>query len=175
MPMAGTQDKSGSELFKGVLLVHLILGLHVVMIALVGLVVIFFGGIARYWGWILAGGLALAAGGATWFYRRVKTQGRDLAREVRSASVPQGGTLEVSFLGGLASLRLSRPAGELPQPGGGATALLEDPQTVRIRELASLGRMVEQNLITREEFETAKRAILSPSDRPAFGAGPTEH
>jgi hypothetical protein len=175
--MADRQAKSGSEIFKGVLLVHLILGLHLGVLALVGLLVIFFGGIARYWAWILAGGFLLAAGAGFWLYRRVKSQGRDLVHEVRGASVPQGGTLEVSFLGGLASVRLSRPTTALPPPGAGSVtpALLEDPQTVRIRELASLARLFEKNLISREEFEKAKRAILSPDERQAFVSGSTEN
>jgi len=51
------------ELFKGVMLAHMILGLHVVLICLIGLIVIFFGGIARYWGWIFPGRLALTGWG----------------------------------------------------------------------------------------------------------------
>ena len=58
--MSTKADKPGAELFKGVLLAHLIIGLHVGVIALIGLLVIFFGGIARYWGWILLGGLTAA-------------------------------------------------------------------------------------------------------------------
>jgi hypothetical protein len=62
--MALKPDKSGAELFKGVMLAHLILGLHLALFALIGLLVIFFGGIALYWGWILLGGLIVSALGA---------------------------------------------------------------------------------------------------------------
>ncbi len=48
--MSTKADNSGAELFKGVLLAHVIIGLHVGVIALIGLLVIFFGGIARYAG-----------------------------------------------------------------------------------------------------------------------------
>jgi hypothetical protein len=164
-------DKTGAEVFKGVMLAHLILGLHVVVIVVIGLVVIFFGGIARYWVWILLGGLCLAALGGYGLYRRMKTRGRDLFRDVRGASVPPGATLEVSFLGGLASVKFGRPGqppSELETPRG--PALLEDPASMRVRELAYLAQMFEKDLITRQEFERAKAAILNP---PAGqGSGP---
>jgi hypothetical protein len=169
------KDNSGAELFKGVLLVHLILGLHVGLLALIGLLVIFFGGIARYWFWILLAGLLLAASGGYWLYRRAKTQGRNLFREARSGAVVPGGTLEVSFLGGLASVKLSKPAYapfQLPAPA--PAGLLEEPQTPGLRELESLVEMYEKNLITREEFEKAKSAFFNPSARSAYGSGTFE-
>ena len=168
-------DTSGSELFKGVMLAHLILGLHVAVFALIGLLVIFFGGIALYWGWILLGGLIIAALGGLFIYRLLKTRGRSLVRDLNGVTVPSGGSLEVSFLGGLASVKFDRPA---PSPKGiavAAPALLEDPESQRVRELTSLGQMYEKNLITREEFERAKGAILNPVHRREFGPGTLEN
>jgi hypothetical protein len=170
--MAMNSDKSGSELFKGVMLAHLILGLHVAVIALIGLLVIFFGGMARYWGWILFAGLALAALAAGVFYRKLKAQGRNMVKDLCGVSVPAGSTLEVSFLGGLASVKFARPAHAAPQIAApAAPALLEDPEAQRIRELAGLARMYENKLLTREEFERAKGAILNPAHRSGFGPG----
>jgi hypothetical protein len=170
------REKTGAELFRGVLLVHLILAMHLVLLALIGLLVIFFGGIARYWLWILLGGLALAASSGYWIYRRAKSQGRNLFREARNSAVVPGGTLEVSFLGGLASVKIGRPdpSSLPPLAPPRPQALLEAPETLRLRELASLVEMYEKNLITREEFEKAKGAIFNPSPRPAFGAGSLE-
>jgi hypothetical protein len=37
---------------------------------------------------------------------------------------------------------------------------LEDPETVRIRELAELARLLENDLITREEFNEAKQRLF---------------
>jgi hypothetical protein len=166
-------EKPTLELFKGVMLAHMILGLHVVLICLIGLIVIFFGGIARYWAWIFLGGLGLTAAGAYVIYRRLKAQGRNLVRDLHGVAVPSGGTLEVSFLGGLASVKLGRPAAaaspELPAPS--APALLEDPETQRLRELTHLARLYEKELITREEFERAKSVLLNSAHRTGFGPG----
>jgi len=170
--MSTKADNSGAELFKGVLLAHVIIGLHVGVIALIGLLVIFFGGIARYWGWILLGGLTAAGLFGVFLYHKVKSRGRDIYRDIRSAPVMPGGTLEVSLLGGLASVKFSKPADAPALPHTTALpALLEDSATLRIRELGNLARMYEKNLITREEFERAKAAMFNPTPRPGYGPG----
>src|SRR5512135_2045232 len=107
--MAHSNEKPGAELFRGVMLAHLILGLHLALVALIGLVVIFFGGIARYWAWILLGGVVLVGGSGYVFYRRLKAQGRNALRDLKGVSMPAGGSLEVSFMGGLASVKFARP------------------------------------------------------------------
>lgn len=170
--MSTKSDKSGAELFKGVLLAHLIIGLHVGVLALIGLLVIFFGGLARYWGWILLGGLTVAALFGFFLYRKVKSRGRELYRDIRNAPVMPGGTLEVSLLGGLASVKFSKPTDAEALPHAAALpALLEDSATLRIRELGNLARMYEKNLITREEFEQAKAAMFNPPARPGYEPG----
>jgi hypothetical protein len=171
--MAQSSDKPGAELFKGVMLAHLILGLHLALIALVGVVVIFFGGIVRYWLWIMIGGLVLVGGSGWLFYRRLKSQGKGVLNGLKDVSVPAGASLEVSFMGGLASVKFARPGqagpAALPPP---VTPLLEDPETQRVRELAALAQMYEKKLITRAEFDRAKAALFSFPDRPG-GAGRT--
>jgi hypothetical protein len=170
--MSTKTDKPGAELFKGVLLAHLIIGLHVGVIALIGLLVIFFGGLARYWGWILLGGLTAAGllGGV--LYRKLASRGRDIYRDIRSAPVMPGGTIEVSLLGGLAAVKFSKPADAQALPVAAALpALLEDAATLRVRELGHLAQMYEKNLITREEFERAKAAMFTPPPRPGYGPG----
>jgi hypothetical protein len=166
-------EKPALDLFKGVLLAHLILGLHVALICLIGLVVIFFGGIARYWAWIFLGGLGLMAAGAFYAYRRLKSQGRHLMRDLQGVAVPSGGTLEVRLLGGLASVKFARPGapavpGIASSPGA---PLLEDPEAQRLRELSYLAQLYEKNLITREEFDRAKGTLFSSAHRAGFGAG----
>jgi hypothetical protein len=170
--MSTKADKPGAELFKGVLLAHVIIGLHVGVIALIGLLVIFFGGLARYWGWILLGGVTTAVLFGVFVYRQVKSRGRDIYRDIRSAPVTPGGTLEISLLGGLASVKFSRPESASALPHAAALpVLLEDSASLRIRELGNLAQMYEKNLLTREEFERAKAAMFNPPPRPGYGPG----
>jgi hypothetical protein len=165
-------DKPGFDVFKGIMLAHLILGLHIAIFALIGLVVIFFGGLARYWGYILIGGLVMGASAAFLVYRRLKARGRSLSRELRGVSVPSGSTLEVSFLGGLASVKFARPEHSAPELSAPAPpALIEDLETQRVRELTALAEMYEKSLLTREEFERAKAAIFNSARQTGFGPG----
>lgn len=174
--MNAEKSNTGAELFKGVLLAHLIIGLHVVVIALIGLLVIFFGGLARYWAWILLGGLAAGGLFAALVYRRIRAGGRKMAQELRSAPIMAGGTLEIRLLGGLASITLNRPhAGTNIPPAAGLPPLLEEAEAQRMRELAQLAQMVEKNLITADEFKRAKAAILNPPSRSGYGSGSLEN
>lgn len=173
--MNAVKTNSGAELFKGVLLAHLIIGLHVVVIGLVGLLVIFFGGLARYWAWILAGGLAAGGLVAALVFRRVRVGGREMARELRGTPVPAGGSMEISFLGGLATVTFSRPNAGSALPPPAVPPLIEDSEAQRIRELAQLAQMLEKELITADEFKRAKAAILNPPCRPGFGPGSLEN
>jgi hypothetical protein len=175
--MRTKNEKPTLELFKGVMLAHLILALHAVLICLIGLVVIFFGGIARYWGWIFLGGLGLAAAGAFLVYRRLKTQGSDLMRGLQGVTLPSGSTLEVRFLGGVASVKFARDAAASPPAltAGSAPPLLEGPESQRLRELAQLAQLYEKNLITREEFDRAKGTLLSSAPQAGFGPAPLKN
>lgn len=174
--MNANSTNSGAELFKGVLLAHLIIVLHVAVLAVIGILVIFFGGLVRYWAWILLGGLAASAILAALLYRRLKAGSRRMVRDLQGLPVSAGATTEISLLGGLASVKFSRPhpANRLP-PTAGPPALLEEPETQRIRELAQLAQMVEKNLITAEEFKRAKAAILNPPPHPGYGSARLEN
>ncbi len=152
-------EKTG--LFSGVFAAYMILVLHVVLIAGLGLLVLFFRGFITYMLWVFVGGTALLTISAYLIYRKIKTEGMNL-RDVMNSPSFRGKAMEVSLLGGLASFRVGRTDAfplledqSLPPP-----LQLEDPETVRIRELAELGRMLENDLITREEFDEAKQRLF---------------
>jgi hypothetical protein len=148
-------------IFKSVALAHLILVLHVVLLAAVGLMVFFFGGLVQYMFWIFVGGALLLGVSAFFFYRRLKREGRSLAQSLNSP-VFGGRSVEVSLLGGLATLKLGQPdnARQLTDAGRDSELRLEDPEVVRIREITALAEMLEKELITPEEFALAKQRLL---------------
>lgn len=151
---------------KGVMgsifITYFVLILHAALIILLGLAVVFFRGVVEYMIWIVLGGLLLVGLSAYLFFRRLRQTNRNL-RDVINDPAFKGRSLEISFLGGLASVRVG-------SPGNGHPALehdvsptshqLEDPETVRIRDLANVAKMRESNLITQQEFEQLKREIL---------------
>lgn len=148
--------KKDSSLIKSIFMGHFIIVLHILLIAAVGLLVLFFSGIVAYMAWIFLGGLVLLAGGGYLLYRRMKTEGKNLGEMLRSPLF-RGRALEVSVLGGLASLKIgqSDPAAELtaarPTP-----LQLEDAEGIRTRELTEMARLLEKNLVTWEEYQAFK-------------------
>jgi hypothetical protein len=148
-------------LFKSILLAHGILALHVILVAVVGLVIIFFQGIAKYWIWIFIGIMATVIGCSYFIYRHIKSQGRTLGELLNSPTF-KGKSVEVSVLGGLASLKIGEP--NHPRPlaiqSEHQVAQLEDPDTKKVREIVELARLLEKKLITPEEYNQAKQKLL---------------
>lgn len=154
-------NKSGDGLFKSVMLAYFVLALHVLLMVMLGLLVLFFRGILQYMMWIfLAGGVAICGSGY-YFYKKMKSEGKTV-REMLKTPLLNGRPVEVSLLGGLASFRVG-PSYRQKQIDNGdyhSIQQLEDPGTVRIREITELARLLENNLITREEYDRAKKQIL---------------
>lgn len=129
-------------LFRGIMLGHLILLLHVLLIAFVGVLVIFFHGIMTYLPLILISGLVLAGIGAYCLFRWMKARGKRL-QDIMSSPALSGKSVEISLLGGVASIKIDSrskddapPAIAPPAP----TPLQPDQKTARVIELPEFGR-----------------------------------
>lgn len=159
------KNKDGDGLVKSVLLAYFILALHVLLIAGMAILVIFFRGVVNYMLWIFLGGLALIGFSAFYFVRRMRAEGRSL-REMLSNPMFNGRSVEVSLLGGMATVKLGQSS--LPPAIGHDAAVdiprLEDLDAFRNREvseLTELARLLEKDLITVDEFNKAKRQLLN--------------
>jgi hypothetical protein len=146
---------------KGLFLAHLIILLQLLVIAIIGMTVVFIGGLARYLLWVLLGGGALALVLAYVIYRRLRTSGRDLIKNL-DVSTLQGRPFEIRFLGGLMSFKVgdsdNLPA--LEHKVSRSVAQLEDTETIRKRELAELAQLLADDLISTEEFTNARQKIM---------------
>ncbi len=148
-------------LLKSVFLAYFILVLHVMLIAGMGGMVLFFGGLVQFMPWIFAGGTALILFSGYRFYKKLKHDKKSLS-EVLSDPLLSGREVEVSFLGGLVSVRMDGRAAEERLAGPRVVGQLEDPDTTRVRELKELARLFEKNLITSTEYQRAKQGIFKP-------------
>jgi hypothetical protein len=157
-------DHNSGGVVQSVMTAYLILILHVVLIALIGLLVIFFQGLISYMIWIFLGLVGVVAFSGYRFYRRLKAQGRSVAEAIRTPTF-DGRPVEISFMGGLASLRLGEsqesPALEAPISDA-IPKQLEAPETAQVKELNDLAKLLEDGLITLEEFKNLKQQILNP-------------
>ena len=146
---------------KGLFLAHLIILLQLLVIAIIGMTVVFIGGLARYLLWVLLGGGALVLVLAYVLYRRFRTSGRDLIKNL-DVSTLQGRPFEVRFLGGLMSFKVgdsdNLPA--LEHKLSRSIVQLEDTETIRKRELAELAQLLADDLISIEEFTSARQKIM---------------
>jgi hypothetical protein len=135
--------------------------LQIFVVAIIGMTVIFIGGLARYLLWVLLGGGALILVLAYVIYRRFRTSGRDLIKNL-DVSTLQGRPFEVRFLGGLMSFKVgdsdNLPA--LEHKVSRSVAQLEDTETIRKRELAELAQLLADDLISTEEFTSARQKIM---------------
>jgi len=158
------KKKNENGLFKGVMTAYFIVVLHVLLIAGVGLLVIFFQGIINYMPWILLGGSALVIASVYLFYRRIKKQGMTLCETLNSPMF-HGRAVEVSLLGGLASVKVGAAGGAPALENNSSTQYLqlEDPASVRLKELTELANLLEKNLITLDEYNEFKQQILKTS------------
>jgi hypothetical protein len=155
-----TKNKNG--LFKGIMMSHVVLVLHLLLFAGIGLVVAFVGGIMQYMIWILLAGMLTVALSAYLIYRRLRREGKSIADALRSP-VFRGRSVEVSLLGGFATMRLESSKPDPAIEEGNPTPMqLEDPETARIREINSLAQLLEKKLITPDEFDMAKQRLLRP-------------
>ena len=141
---------------------HIILFLHLLIIAGLVLMVIFLGDVTQYVLWVFLGATGLFMLSGFFIYRRIKSKGKKMFQDIENSPLFQGRSFEVSFLSGLASLKFGQPDDlkAIDNLSSEARFQLEDPETVRIRELTELARMYEKNLITSEEYNRAKHEIL---------------
>lgn len=151
--------KENGGLIKSVFIAYFILILHVLLLAGIGLLVLFFSGVVNYMLWIFLGGAVLIVFSMYRFYKKMKNEGKTL-REMMNSPVFRGREVELSFLGGLASLKVGKPEQPLLEHYPGETRRLEDPESVRLKELNELVRLLENDLITLEEYNQAKKQIF---------------
>ena len=155
------KENNTPSLFRGVMMAYFILIMHVLLIAAMGIMVIFFQGIAQYMSWIFLGGTIAIALFAYYLYRRIKSQGKTF-RDILNSALLSGKSVEISLLGGMASLKIDRSTAP-SQPAIDVSAdvpKLEDPNKVKIRELTELAQKLENDLISPDEYEKAQQKIF---------------
>lgn len=161
------KDKEG--LFKNIFVAYFILLLHVFLVAGIGLTVVLFKGVYHYLPWIM-GGIAILVLSIAWIiYRRMRDTSSSLS-EVLGTPEFQDRAVEVRLLGGLASFEikakdpstalLTHHAASLEGQGYHQTGLIEDSAAKAERKMLELNALFEKDLITREEFETARQTII---------------
>lgn len=152
-----------TSLAKGVFLAFVILFFHVGMLLTVALLVVFFGFIIKYFVWILlALGLGIA-GTIGYILYSLKRQSSGLA-DILTMPEFKGKNIELRLFGGLASVKVTdsqQSSSMLEYDGQSDQRYLESPDNSRVRELSELARLLENDMITPEEYQQTKNEIFS--------------
>lgn len=149
--------------FGGVMLGALVVLVHIGLIGLMTAFVMVLGSLFEYRLFLFLGTVGLASFVGYAVYRRFDFHARQVLAILRDPAI-RGRSLEVSLLGGMASVRVGRAEDEasiLTLPGSGRMPFAEAPEASRVRDLASLAGLREQGHVTEEEFERLKRGLLA--------------
>jgi hypothetical protein len=160
--MKANSVKENNGIIKSVFIAYFILLLHILLLAGLGVLILFFRGFVNYMLWIFLAGTGIIIYSTFRFYRKMKKEGKTL-KEMMSSPLFRGREVEISLLGGLASLKVGKPRQLLLEDYHSEIKQIEDPETIRLKELNELVRLFENNLITLEEYNQAKKQIFSPN------------
>lgn len=156
------QSNGENGIAKNIFIGYFVLLLHVLLLVLLGVFIVFFRGLIVYMPWIVGGGVCLLIASGLWFYRRVK-KGQSSLAETLGNGIPKDRPVEISLLGGLASVRLGTTRFESDRYVAEAPLQLEDSETSRLRSLDRLVEMYKKELISKEEFALLKQDVLQVS------------
>ncbi len=161
---AKKKDKEG--IFKSLFAAYFVILLHVFLLAGTGISVVLFRGVYHYLPWIM-GGLAVLIIAVFWiFYRKMKQSSRDM-KDILSFPEFRGRTVEVKLLGGMATFTVKGGVSDATPligqdgfQGNGGPMRLAAPEEGIEQRLSELAKLYEEELITKDEFDMAKRRIL---------------
>jgi glucan phosphoethanolaminetransferase (alkaline phosphatase superfamily) len=158
-------NQKDSSITGGVFLAYSIIILHALIIALLFMLIIFFRGIVHYILWITLAGIGLTFLSGLFFFRKLKKNSQKL-KDILNDPAFSGRTLEIGFFGGAAVLKVNPQTEQPIALGYEPTKALPhlDHNVNTVNDLNRLGRLLEQNLITRDEFEHLKNEILQPDN-----------
>lgn len=155
--------KKDDGLVGSVFLAYGIVLVHIGIVALVGLLVLLLGGIANYFLWIVFGGAAMILGAAYYFLKKMTSE-QEAIRRLMQLPEFRGKNIEISFLGGAASVKVGTPSGntvDMKTIEASSTPLLETGSRSRLKDLGELSRLYENNMITADEYERLKKELLN--------------
>lgn len=155
-------DEQNKNFFSGVVLAYLVLLLHILLMIGLGVTVVVIKGIYDFRWLILIAGIALIGGSSYYFYHYFKVHKQKLS-DLMSDPAFSNRTLEISLMGGMATVKLGHRDDSIKlirADGETEVKQLEYPESSQIKELSKLTQMLDDELITREEFLRLKQNII---------------
>ncbi|MDY0362029.1 MAG: hypothetical protein RBR08_11285 [Desulforegulaceae bacterium] len=153
--------EKNESVVKSIFIAYSILLFHLIILAVLGLLVLFFRGVINYMTWIFLGGLVVVAASAYYFFKKIKKE-QNTIREILKLPEFAGKDIEIRLLGGAASFKVGNSNFERnpnlnPQ---NQYIQLENPFKSKIENLSELSRLYENQLISKYEYEKLKKELI---------------
>ncbi|MCB9495037.1 MAG: hypothetical protein H6681_06300 [Desulfobacteraceae bacterium] len=158
---SGMQAGKNEGVVKSIFIAYSILLFHLIILAVLGLMVLFFRGVVNYMTWIFLGGLVLVAASGYYFIRKIKKE-QNTIREILMLPEFAGKDIEIRLLGGAASFKVGSHSTDSDvkiQPQN-QYIQLQNPVKSRIDNLSELSRLYENQMISKKEYEDLKKDLL---------------
>ena len=152
-------NEQNKGFFNGVFLGYLVLLLHILLILGLAAAVVLIKGIYDFRWFILIGGVILVGGSGYLIYRRLKENHRKISDLMNDPTL-RDRTLEISLFGGMAAVKLGHRDNQPKLIDVNEVRQLEAPSSP-VKQLSQLANMLEDDLITREEFNRLKKEIVA--------------
>jgi len=159
------ETNPNKNIITGVFLGYIVLLLHVLLILGLGFTVVLIKGFYDFRWLFFILGIGLIGGSGYLFYKRLKDSNRSL-REAMNDPALRDRTLEISLLGGMASVKLGHKdehAKQIEVSDRVEIRQLEAPQVSQVQELGELVKMLEKDLLTPDEFSRMKKELIEKS------------
>jgi hypothetical protein len=157
-------EENKKPLLSGIMAGYMVLLAHLLLVIILATAVVFIQTLAEYIEYVLAGGLLLILGSAIFFYQLLKKNGKQIINTLKNPSF-QGQNIEISLLGGLASVSINNPpkSSQLLLENQSTTiqALPENPSSTPQNDLLRLADLYDRDLINEDEFKQLKNEILT--------------
>ncbi len=155
-------DEQNKSTFNGVMLGYTVLLLHILLMVGLGATVVLIKGIYDFRWLIFIAGIILIGASAYYFYNKFQQHKQKIV-DLMSDPAFKDRSLEISLMGGMASIKLGNQNENMQLTHSeieSEVKLIAAPKSEQIEELSKLNRMLEDGLITREEFLQLKHEII---------------
>ncbi len=164
-----TESKK-NPLLSGIMAGYLILLIHLLLVIILATAVVFIQALSEYIEYILGGGVLLIIASGAFFYHLLKQNGKQILNTLQNPPFP-GQDIEVSLLGGLASVSIKSQSREQPQMmlENQITTLNALPEHAAAasspsNELLRLSGLYDRGLINRDDFNKLKNDLLKTEE-----------
>jgi hypothetical protein len=158
------EKKESDGIFKSIIAAYAILVLHVLLLGGIAVATVFIKGVADYMGWILLGGFVLIGTGCYIFFRFLRRESKSI-RDVMNSPMLGDRPVEVSLLGGFASIKIGSPGNGTHQighvPAEPVRQLESTPSQQPQKDVSQINGIFSKPHVMPDEYDVSLKKIMT--------------